>query len=73
MVKVFSSALFTNSANNSYLGVKLSDTSLTAPAPTGIVGSVAGDDTVLLVLKNSERALTVEEELRNIFGLTAGV
>lgn len=39
----------------------------------GIVGSVAGDDTVLLVMKNTERALSVEEELRATFGLGAGV
>lgn len=33
-----------------------------------IVGSVAGDDTVLLVLKTMEKALVVETELKNVFG-----
>ena len=36
---------------------------------SGIVGSVAGDDTVLLVVKTSERALVVEKELSSTFGL----
>ena len=35
----------------------------------GIVGSVAGDDTVLLVLKDNERALAVEKELTATFGI----
>lgn len=33
-----------------------------------IVGSVAGDDTILLVVKTSEGALRLEAELREIFG-----
>lgn len=33
----------------------------------GVVGSVAGDDTVLLVIKNSDIAESVERELKNIF------
>lgn len=33
-----------------------------------IIGSVAGDDTVLIVLRDTETALEVEEELRNVFG-----
>ena len=33
-----------------------------------IVGSVAGDDTILLVIKNSADALRIEEELRTAFG-----
>lgn len=32
-----------------------------------IVGSVAGDDTILLVVKTSEGALRLESELRDIF------
>ena len=34
-----------------------------------IVGSVAGDDTILLVVKTSEGALRLESELREIFGI----
>ena len=34
-----------------------------------IVGSVAGDDTILLVVKTSEGAMRLESELREIFGL----
>ena len=34
-----------------------------------IVGSVAGDDTILLVVKTSEGALRLEKELREIFGI----
>lgn len=34
-----------------------------------IVGSVAGDDTILLVVKTSEGALALESELRQMFGL----
>ena len=34
-----------------------------------IVGSVAGDDTILLVVKTSEGAHRLESELRDIFGL----
>ena len=33
-----------------------------------IIGSVAGDDTILLVFKNTEKAQTVEEELKGVFG-----
>lgn len=33
-----------------------------------IIGSVAGDDTILLVFKNTEKAETVEEELKGVFG-----
>ena len=33
-----------------------------------IVGSVAGDDTILLVIKNSADALRIEEELHTAFG-----
>jgi transcriptional regulator of arginine metabolism len=36
----------------------------------GIVGSVAGDDTVLLVAKNSALAYEIESELKKDFGLT---
>jgi len=32
-----------------------------------IVGSVAGDDTILLVIKNAETAKAVEENLRTVF------
>ena len=32
-----------------------------------IVGSVAGDDTILLVVKTSQGALELEAELREIF------
>ena len=34
-----------------------------------IVGSVAGDDTVLLVIKDDETAKMVEEKLKNVFGV----
>lgn len=34
-----------------------------------IVGSVAGDDTILLVVKDAETAKTVEEKLINVFGV----
>jgi transcriptional regulator of arginine metabolism len=34
-----------------------------------IVGSVAGDDTILLVIKDKEKAISVENELLRIFGL----
>lgn len=34
-----------------------------------IVGSVAGDDTILLVVKTSDGAKALEDELRNVFGL----
>lgn len=34
-----------------------------------IVGSVAGDDTMLLVVKTSEGAKLLESELRDVFGL----
>jgi len=34
----------------------------------GVVGTVAGDDTVLLVLKDNEKANAAEKELKNIFG-----
>ncbi len=33
-----------------------------------IIGSVAGDDTILLVLKNTEKALEIEAELAGVFG-----
>lgn len=33
-----------------------------------IVGSVAGDDTILLVVKTSEGAIRLEHELRDMFG-----
>ena len=33
-----------------------------------IIGSVAGDDTVLLVLKTTEKAEFIEAELKNVFG-----
>ena len=35
----------------------------------GIVGSVAGDDTVLLVIKDTERAQAIEKELAATFGI----
>ena len=35
----------------------------------GVVGSVAGDDTVLLVAKNSALATEIESELKKDFGL----
>ena len=34
-----------------------------------IVGSVAGDDTILLVIKDDETAKMVEEKLKNVFGV----
>ena len=34
-----------------------------------IVGSVAGDDTILLVVKTSEGALRLQSELRETFGI----
>ena len=34
-----------------------------------IVGSVAGDDTVLLVVRDDETASMVEEKLKNVFGV----
>lgn len=34
-----------------------------------IVGSVAGDDTILLVIKDVETAKLVEEKLKNVFGV----
>lgn len=34
-----------------------------------IVGSVAGDDTILLVIKDVDMAKTVEEKLKNVFGV----
>ena len=33
-----------------------------------IIGSVAGDDTILLVLKTNEKAQAVEAELKSVFG-----
>ena len=33
-----------------------------------IIGSVAGDDTILLVLKTTEKALAIESELKGVFG-----
>ena len=33
-----------------------------------IVGSVAGDDTILLVFKTVEKAAEIEAELKNVFG-----
>lgn len=33
-----------------------------------IIGSVAGDDTILLVFKTTEKAESVEEELKEVFG-----
>ena len=33
-----------------------------------IIGSVAGDDTILLVLKTTEKANAVEAELKGVFG-----
>ena len=33
-----------------------------------IVGSVAGDDTILLVIKNSAEAIAIEAELKRAFG-----
>jgi len=34
-----------------------------------IVGSVAGDDTILLVIKDDETAKIVEEKLKSVFGV----
>ncbi len=34
-----------------------------------IVGSVAGDDTLLLVIKDADTARRLEDELKNIFGV----
>lgn len=34
-----------------------------------IVGSVAGDDTILLVIKDDDMAKAVEEKLKNVFGV----
>ena len=34
-----------------------------------IVGSVAGDDTILLVIKDDEGAKMTEEKLKNVFGV----
>jgi transcriptional regulator of arginine metabolism len=36
---------------------------------SNIVGSVAGDDTILLVIKDDETAKTVEEKLKSVFGV----
>ena len=36
---------------------------------SNVVGSVAGDDTILLVIKDSDSAKTVEEKLKNVFGV----
>ncbi len=36
---------------------------------TNIIGSVAGDDTILLVVKDNETASLVEEKLRTVFGV----
>lgn len=33
-----------------------------------IIGSVAGDDTILLVFKTTEKALAIESELKGVFG-----
>lgn len=33
-----------------------------------IIGSVAGDDTILLVLKTNEKATAIEAELKGVFG-----
>ena len=33
-----------------------------------IIGSVAGDDTILLVLKTNEKASDIESELKGVFG-----
>lgn len=33
-----------------------------------IIGSVAGDDTILLVFKTNEKAEAIEAELKNVFG-----
>ena len=34
-----------------------------------IIGSVAGDDTILLVVKDDETANTVEDKLKSVFGV----
>ena len=34
-----------------------------------IVGSVAGDDTILLVIKDNETAKSIEENLKSVFGV----
>ena len=34
-----------------------------------IVGSVAGDDTILLVIKDDDTAKAVEEKLKSVFGV----
>ncbi len=36
---------------------------------TNIVGSVAGDDTILLVIKDDETVKAVEEKLKSVFGV----
>jgi transcriptional regulator of arginine metabolism len=36
---------------------------------SGIVGSVAGDDTILLVIKDDDLAKQIEEKLKDIFGV----
>ena len=36
---------------------------------SNIVGSVAGDDTILLVVKDDETAIFVENKLKNVFGV----
>lgn len=36
---------------------------------SNIVGSVAGDDTILLVIKDDEGAKATEEKLKNVFGV----
>ena len=36
---------------------------------TGVVGSVAGDDTILIVAKSSDVAQIIETELKQDFGL----
>ena len=36
---------------------------------SNIVGSVAGDDTILLVVKEDETAIFVENKLKNVFGV----
>ena len=35
---------------------------------SGIVGSVAGDDTILIVVRDNDGAVAVESELKKIFG-----
>lgn len=34
-----------------------------------IIGSVAGDDTILLVVRDDDTAIMVKEKLRNVFGV----